>query len=166
MESPSETGVARAFLAESAAQLAEQFVPKIRRALDVVAEEDVWWRGSPGENSIGNLLLHLAGNVRQWIISGMGGAEDRRERPREFADRGSVSKEEAFRALEATVAEAVAVLRRLDEADLLARKTIQGFESTGLAAVLHVVEHFSYHTGQIVFIAKLRTGRDLRFYDL
>jgi len=162
----STSGLARAFLASAAEDLTEDFLPKIRRCLDVLTEEDVWWRGSTSENSIGNLLLHLSGNVRQWIISGMGGATDVRERPKEFAARGSVSKEEAYERLAATVAEAVSVLGRLEEGDLTGEKTIQGFQRTGVAAVMHVLEHFGYHTGQIVFVTKLRTQRDLRFYNL
>src|SRR5262245_12236340 len=159
-------GIARTFLAEAASLLQDDFLPKIAKCVGALREEDVWWRSSETENSAGNLLLHLAGNVRQWIISGMGGAADARERPKEFAARGGMTKQEAFGRLQETVAEACAVLRRLDESDLMADKTIQGFGRTGLAAVFHVVEHFSYHTGQIAFITKLRTQRDLKFYDL
>ena len=160
------TTIAHAFLETAVAHLERDFLPKIRTCVDLLGEEDIWWRASEAENSVGNLLLHLAGNVRQWIISGMGGARDARERAREFADRGSLSKAEALGRLEATVAEACAVLRRLDAADLEAAKSIQGFDTSGLQAVFHVVEHFSYHTGQIVFITKLRTQRDLKFYNL
>jgi uncharacterized damage-inducible protein DinB len=96
----------------------------------------------------------------------MGGVPDVRERPKEFAARGGMTKQEALERLRETVTEACAVLRRLDETDLSAEKSIQGFRNSGLAAIFHVVEHFSYHTGQIVFITKLRTQRDLKFYNL
>jgi uncharacterized damage-inducible protein DinB len=162
----SDSAIARIFLDEAASFLQEDFLPKIEKCIGALREEDVWWRSSETENSAGNLLLHLAGNVRQWIVSGMGGAADVRERPKEFAARGGITKDEALERLRATVAEACAVLRRLDPADLSADKKIQGFSRSGLASVFHVVEHFSYHTGQIAFITKLRTQRDLRFYDL
>jgi len=162
----SDPSLARIFLDEAAALLQDDLLPKIEKSVGTLSEEDVWWRSSETENSAGNLLLHLAGNVRQWIISGMGGAADVRERPKEFAARGGVTKQEALDRLRETVAEACTVLRRLDETDLSTEKTIQGFRSFGLAAIFHVVEHFSYHTGQIAFITKLRTQRDLKFYDL
>jgi len=156
----------RAFLEEAAALMQDDFLPKLEKCVAALPEEEVWWRSSESENSAGNLLLHLAGNVRQWIISGMGGAPDVRARPKEFAARGGMTKHEAFEQLRETVAEACAVLRRLDETDLSAEKSIQGFRRSGLAVIFHVVEHFSYHTGQIAFITKLRTRRDLKFYDL
>ena len=156
----------RAFLEQAVAHLEQDFMPKIRRCVALLSEEDVWWRGSETENSAGNLLLHLAGNVRQWIISSLGGAPDQRQRPMEFSARGGVSKNEALSRLDGTVSEAAAVLRALSPDELLRARLIQGFQRTGLQAVFHVVEHFGYHTGQIVFITKLRTQRDLKFYDL
>jgi uncharacterized damage-inducible protein DinB len=158
--------IAQAFLREAADDLELDFFPKIKKCVDLLDEDDTWWRGSEAENSVGNLLLHLSGNVRQWIISGVGGAPDRRDRPHEFSARGGMSKIEALSGLESTVREAAAVLRRLPPNDLLIERTIQGFKRTGLQATLHVVEHFSYHTGQIVFITKLRTQKDLKFYNL
>jgi uncharacterized damage-inducible protein DinB len=154
------------FLHQAAEHLEQDFLPKIRRCLPVLSEEDVWWRGSESENSIGNLMLHLSGNVRQWIIAGLGGAADHRERSKEFSARDSVTKEAAFSLLESTVLEACAVLVCLSAEDLLRTRTIQGFQRTGLQVILHVVEHFSYHTGQIVYVTKLRTHKDMKFYDL
>lgn len=161
-----EERIARDFLSQAVAHLEEEFLPKIRKCLALLDEEDVWWRGSEAENSIGNILLHLSGNVRQWIISGLGGAPDRRERSKEFSARRSVNKADAIALLESTVTEASTVLQKLQPQDLLAGKSIQGFNRTGLQAIFHVVEHFSYHTGQIVYITKLRKPQDLRFYNL
>jgi uncharacterized damage-inducible protein DinB len=158
--------LAKLVIEQSIFHLEHDFLPKIRRCLELLEEGDVWWRGSESTTTIGNLLLHLGGNVRQWIISGLGGAEDRRERAGEFAARGGIGKSEALALLERTVAEAAVVLRSLPAAELERERTIQGFRRTGAAALLHVVEHFSYHTGQIVWITKLRTGRDLKFYNL
>jgi len=161
-----DKSLGRAFLDQAVTHLEEDFMPKIKSSIELLSEEDVWWRGSDIENSVGNLLLHLAGNVRQWIISGLGGAPDHRQRPREFSSRGGVSKSEVLSRLDATVSEATAVLRGLSADDLLTERAIQGFRQTGLQAVFHVVEHFGYHTGQIVYITKLRTQRDLMFYNL
>lgn len=156
----------RVFLSQAAGHLSEDFMPKIKACLRTLDEGDVWWRGSEVENSVGNLLLHLAGNVRQWIISGLGGEEDLRRRAEEFAARGGIEGRAACERLEAAVAEAVAVLRGLKPEALMEEKTIQGYKLTALQAVFHVVEHFSYHTGQIVYIAKLRAGQDMKFYNL
>jgi uncharacterized damage-inducible protein DinB len=161
-----DSQIAQAFLKQTADHLELDFLPKIKKCVDLLDEDDTWWRGSEAENSVGNLLLHLGGNVRQWIISGVGGAPDRRDRPREFSARGGMAKKEALSQLESTVREAAGVLRQLRQDDLLIERTIQGFKRTGLQAALHVVEHFSYHTGQIVFITKLRTQKDLKFYNL
>lgn len=159
---------ARAFLAHARFLLAHDYLPRIEHCLAALTEADVWWRANPASNSIGNLLLHLAGNARQWIICGVGGTPDVRERDREFAlledDRPSAVA--ALAQLRATLAEVDDVLARLDPAGLLARRTIQGRADVSvLEAVFHVVEHFSMHTGQIILLTKQRTGRDLAFYD-
>ena len=103
--------------------------------------------------------------MRQWIVSGLGGAADARSRGAEFAAREGAAKDALLSALEATVGEACAVIEA--QADLDRPCTIQGFETTVLRAVFHVVEHFSWHTGQVVWIAKLRAGERhaIAFYD-
>jgi len=161
--SGSEDASGRAFVRASREYLSGEYVPKIRRCLDRLDRTDVWWRPNDACNSVGNLLLHLAGNTRQWIVSGVGGAKDVRRRSREF-DRDEGDPEELFRRLRETVSEACGVLEELDPADLGESRTIQGQEVTVRDAVYHVVEHFSMHTGQIVYVTKLRTGRDLGFY--
>lgn len=140
-----------------------EYVPKIRRCLDRLDRDDVWWTPNEACNSVGNLLLHLAGNTRQWIVSGVGGEEDVRRRAREF-ERGDGDPEELFAHLRETVDEACGVLEELDPGSLGDARTIQGQDVTVLEAVCHVVEHFSMHTGQIVHVTKERTGRELDFY--
>jgi uncharacterized damage-inducible protein DinB len=157
--------LARAFLDQSRAFLRGDFLPKIERALEGMRDDDLWWRPNDASNSAGNLVLHLAGNVRQWVVSRLGGAPDVRDRAAEFAAVGGVSKAEALARLRAAVDDACAVLERLDAEALAARHTIQGNEVTGLYAVYHVVEHFAMHTGQILWLAKARTGADLGFYE-
>jgi len=124
--------------------------------------EQIWMRGAENDNAVGNLILHLAGNVRQWIICGVGGAQDRRDRDSEF---GARSGEDAVERLGAAVSEAVEVLRGLPHATLQEQRSIQKhWDLTVLEAIYHVVEHFSMHTGQIIFATKLLTGTDLGFY--
>jgi uncharacterized damage-inducible protein DinB len=158
--------IGSAFLLQARVHLNDDFMPKIEQCLGMLSEEDVWWRAHETNNSVGNLLLHLSGNVRQWIISGIGGAPDHRQRPLEFAERSPIQKKIVWSRLQDTVAEASRVLELFPAGQLLERRKIQGFDNTVLQAIFHVVEHFALHTGQIIYITKLREGKDLRFYDL
>lgn len=154
------------FVDESRRLLTEEYPRKIAIALGSFDEEDLWWRPNDSSNSVGNLLIHLAGNVRQWVVHGLGGGADERHRAAEFARRGGLGPEEAFGALMASVQAAGRVLSGLDPAILERPFRIQGVDTTGLQALYHVVEHFSMHTGQILYVAKLRGGRDLGLYDV
>jgi uncharacterized damage-inducible protein DinB len=156
---------ARAFLEEARFHLRDGYLPKIERCLERLTDEQVWWRAGESSNSVGNLLLHLEGNLRQWIVSGVGGAEDLRVRDREFSERRGVPREELLSRLRTTLAEADDVLARLDPAKLLELRRIQSLDVTVLSAVFHVVEHFSMHTGQIILVTKLLADADLAFYD-
>jgi len=151
------------FINHSVAKL-RQYEQRIGVCLDQLSSEQIWWRGAETQNAVGNLVLHLCGNVRQWIVSGIGGEKDTRERDKEFAARDSVSKDELKSALEAAVSRAVSVLEGLTADQLLERRTIQGYEKSILEAVYHVVEHFSHHAGQILYATKLLTQKDLGFY--
>ncbi len=155
----------RAFLEEARRRLSKDYLPKIERCLERLTDEQVWWRAGEHANSVGNLLLHLEGNLRQWVVCGAGGLEDLRERDREFAERRRLPREELLAALRAAVAEADGVLARLDPAALLEERRVQGLDVTLLAAVFHAVEHFSMHTGQVILLTKMLAGGDLAFYD-
>ena len=141
-----------------------QHAGRIESCLGRLSAGQIWARGGENENAIGNLVLHLCGNVRQWIIGGVGGAPDVRQRDQEFAARGGVAVSELVQRLRATVDEAAAVVERASAERLAEPLVIQGYPVTGLAAIYHVVEHFSGHTGQIVFATKMLTGEDLGFY--
>lgn len=148
-----------------------EYLPKIRRCVEALPDEDLWWRPNRSSNSVGNLVLHLAGNIRQWVVSGVGGKPDIRERAGEFSADGESQGAEWTGAalltyLEETLADVDATLAGLTPPDLLRRGVIQGTDVTHLEAVFHAVEHFSMHTGQIIYITKLRTGADLRFYEV
>ena len=155
------------FLRSTVQYLHEVYLPRLRRALEILPGEDLWWRPHEETTSIGNLLLHLTGNVRQWILSGLGDEPDQRERGKEFESRDGGGTDDVFEALMATVDEACRVIEGLPENELHNPVVIQGIETTRLEAIYHVVEHFSWHTGQIVWMAKLRAGarHGLAFYD-
>ena len=162
----SETNVVgEAFLAKARELLSSDYWPKIERSLEILSDEQIWWRSHDESNSIGNLMLHLSGNARQWIVSGVGGANTVRDRQQEFAERSLIPRTELIKRLREMLADVDEVLRRLDPATLLERRTIQGCDVTVLEAIFHVVEHFSMHTGQIILLAKMLTGKDLAFYD-
>ncbi len=151
------------FLDFSVAKL-DQYRSKIEICVRKLNEDQIWSRGRETENSIGNLCLHLSGNVRQWIVSGVGGAADRRDRDSEFDARGGISTDELMTRLNESVAQACEVIVKLTPARLEELVTIQNYRLSVLEAVYHVVEHFSHHTGQILFAMKAISGEDLGFY--
>ncbi len=120
---------------------------------------------SDNENAVGNLVLHLCGNVRQWIGSGVAGMPDHRERDAEFDARGGKAAEELADILKTTVTQAAIVIRAVPATRLTERITPQGYDVTVLEAIAHVVEHFSQHTGQIILLTKILTGKDLAYYQ-
>ena len=157
--------IGQSFIASARAYFTEDYLPKIERSLELLTDEQIWWRANPQSNSIGNLLLHLSGNVRQWIVCSLGGAPDERDRDSEFAERHMMPRDELLARLKQTLNEADAALAKFDADKLLERHLIQGCDVTALAAIFHVVEHFSMHTGQIIMIAKMFAEVDLGFYD-
>ncbi len=158
--------LAWAVTSEARREIGEIYLPRIERSLAILGDEDIWWRPNPASNSAGNLVLHLTGNVRQWIISGLGGAPDHRKRDSEFAEQGPIPRRRLSRQLRMTVEEACRVIENLPPSELLRERTIQKFRVTGVVAVLHVVDHFALHAGQILYITKMRRGRDLKFTKL
>ncbi len=156
----------KAFIDRSRHYLVGDYLPKIRLCVDGLSTEDIWWRPNDASNSVGNLVLHLAGNVRQWVVSGIGGAADVRERQEEFDQLGGPSGPELLAHLETALAAVDQVLAELPASELSATREIQGMEVSVLEALYHVVEHFSTHTGQIIYLSKLRSGRDLGFWEV
>jgi uncharacterized damage-inducible protein DinB len=152
------------FLKFSTQKLVMEYWPRLRECVESLTDEQVWWRPNEVSNSIGNLMLHLNGNVRQWLVTSFNDTEDSRTRSAEFSERAGIARSTLIARLDATVQDAAAVLSRLTEGDLLAKFRIQGYDGTGLDAVYHVVEHFGMHYGQIVYITKLLRGADLGFY--
>jgi uncharacterized damage-inducible protein DinB len=151
------------FLTEAADKLAEN-LSRIEVCVPKLPADALWAHASENENAVGNLLLHLEGNVRQWILSGLGGTAEHRDRPAEFAARSGPAAAVLVANLRQVVNDAIDLIRSLPHARLNDQVTIQGYNTTVLAAIFHVVEHFSGHTYQIILITKYATHEDLGFY--
>jgi len=163
---PKPTRTASLFLANWQQSVAKQNLRYIVECLQQLSEDEIWWRPNSASNSAGNLVLHLCGNVRQWIVAGLGGTDYKRERDREFAERGPIPRQALVTQLRRTVRDASRVIARLSDDSLSRKYDIQGYHVTGLDAAFHVAEHFGYHTGQIIYITKLKRAQDLRFTRL
>jgi hypothetical protein len=157
-----ERRVGRAYLAEARRTLSACH-ERIKHCVGQLDDGQVWWRPVESMNSIANVVLHLCGNLRQWLVSGVGGAADVRERPREFAEREPIPRDELLRRLGAVVAEADAVLAGFDETRLLDTRRIQGFDETVLSAVFDCLTHLKGHTQEIVYVTRQQLGDAYRF---
>ena len=152
------------FLEFSRHKLLEQYWPRLRACVESLTNEQVWLRPNEDSNSIGNLILHLNGNVRQWLVASFNHLQDARDRPAEFKERSHIPTAALLEQLGATMREAAEVLARINKSDLLTTFDIQGYKVSGLAAVYQVVEHFGMHYGQILYVTKMLRGEGLGFY--
>ncbi len=148
---------------QAANQCLDHCLEVITHCVGQMSEEQIWWRPVPSMNSVGNLLLHLEGNIRQWIIAGLTEAQDTRNRPAEFSMQGGRSKSELLDQLQKTVIEAREVLGNLTPEQSLAERTIQGFAVTGWEAVFDSVPHFKGHAQEIVCLTRLQLGSQYQF---
>lgn len=137
----------------------------IKKSLRLLTVEQIWHRPNAVSNSIGVLALHLTGNVNQWINKTLGGDDFERDRPAEFARRDPLPTEELIGNLQRTLSRAGDVIRDLTSEQMTTPVTVQGYTVSGVAAVIHVVEHFSLHTGQIIYATKILLDTDLSEYD-
>lgn len=142
----------------------EENTKKIRKCFAELDEKDIWKYPNESSNSIGNMILHLCGNIRQYIISSLGSSEDIREREKEFSTRGGFDKKELAERLDEILTGAISVLKKVDAENLLKVRSVQGYRYSGLGIIYHVVEHYSYHTGQIIFFTKILKNKDLGLY--
>jgi uncharacterized damage-inducible protein DinB len=152
------------FLAFSREKLISQYWPRLRSCVEALTDDQIWWRPNAASNSIGNLLLHLNGNITQWLIASFLHLDDRRDRPTEFSQTEGIARAALLDRLAATMMRADEILQSLSEAELKSRFQIQGYDVTGLEAVYQVVEHFGLHYGQVAYITKLLRDTDLGFY--
>jgi hypothetical protein len=153
------------FIDRSRAYLTDEYRIKLRKTMSALPPEMLWWRPNEEANSVGNLLLHLEGNLRQWIISGVGRAPDIRNRGSEFAAREGATREELLRHIEKTLDEADVILANLRPAELAERRRIQTRDVTVLDAVYQVIQHFALHLGQIILVAKAQVPGAVKFYE-
>jgi hypothetical protein len=158
----SDGGVGRAYLAAARKTLTACH-ERIAHCLTQLSDKQVWWRQRDSMNSIGNIVLHLCGNLRQWIVAGVGGAPDVRDRPGEFSDRSLLPRDELLRRFGAIVAECDAVLAGTGEDVLLQPRTVQGFQETVLSALFDCLTHLKGHTQEIVYVTRTQLGDGYRF---
>jgi uncharacterized damage-inducible protein DinB len=157
--------IAQEFIEQSISIIEKKNTPKIIKCLDQLNEEQIWLRPNEASNSIGNILLHLCGNITQYIISALGDQPDIRERDLEFSVKSGYNKEELLNKLTATLEQAVKVIKNTNETRLMKIHSVQGFNYSGIGIIVHVTEHYSHHTGQVIFWTKLLTGKGLGFYS-
>ena len=136
---------------------------RIKHCVEQLTDEQVWSRPTEAMNSIGNLMLHLAGNIRQWLVSGIGGEKDIRERPREFSERGPIPRKDLLTRLEAVVAEAQAAIKKTPAADLLRPRPIQSSSVNGFEALFNAVPHFRGHTQEIIHMTRSLLGDGYKY---
>ncbi|GJM29598.1 MAG: hypothetical protein DHS20C17_22330 [Cyclobacteriaceae bacterium] len=165
MEPKNTSGIATLLTKEARFRLLEESIPRLHKCLDRLTESDIWFRPNQNTVSIGNLVLHLCGNVRQWLISGMGGAPDHRKRQLEFDEEGPIASVELHKMLDQLAAEIQAILERLSSEDLVSEYDVQGHRVSGVSILVHVVEHFSYHVGQVTILVKSRKDVDMGYYQ-
>jgi hypothetical protein len=162
MTAPASGGIEQAYLADARRRLADSY-QRIRHCLDQLDDAQLWWRPLPAMNSVANLVLHVSGNLRQWLVSGVGGAPDLRNRPQEFAERGPLPREELHQRLDSAVREADDVLARLTAAELLQPRRIQALDKTVLSAISSSLDHLAGHAQEIVYATRLQLGDAYRF---
>jgi uncharacterized damage-inducible protein DinB len=146
-------------------RMVQESMMKLQSCLDKLTLEQIWYRPNENTLSIGNTLLHLNGNVRQYILAGLAGGEDTRQRSKEFSERSVISKEDLLNPLKKTMQEVDQYLDKLDIDELTIVRPVQCFDESGVGILIHVVEHFSYHVGQVVYITKMLEDQDMGFYD-
>jgi uncharacterized damage-inducible protein DinB len=156
-------GFIREFLAQAIHRIDEN-TPKLITCVKELSESELWKRPNPHSNSVGNIILHLCGNIRQYAISSLGNRKDVRERDKEFSAGGGYSGSELIKKLTDTLDEAKGIIQDVTAEELLRKRKVQGYSHSGIGIIIHVTEHYSYHTGQIIFWTKLLKDKDLGFY--
>lgn len=156
------TTIPEGFVTEARKVLGDSFF-KIEHCVRQLAEDDIWWRPTAEMNAIGNLMLHLAGNMTQWIVCGIGGEPDHRDRPAEFAQRGGLSGEQLLARLRDVVSRADVAMAAITADRLLDVIHVQGFDTQPLTGVWHAVSHFEGHAQEILYITRMRLGSRYQF---
>ena len=160
-----QSEISKLLVDEAAFRLLQESIPRLHKCLNRLSQEEIWFRPNENTVSIGNLVLHLCGNVRQWLISGLGGAPDHRERQLEFDEPGPLPTEELRVQLDRLSREIEATLEGLSPKQLVSSYHVQGNQVSGVSILVHVVEHFSYHVGQVTILVKSRKNMDMGYYE-
>ena len=147
-----------------AIQRIDENTKKLTTCLDEFNDADIWKRPNQHSNSVGNIILHLCGNIRQYAISSLGNNKDVRERDKEFSADGGYTRSQLLKKLTEAIDEAKNIIKNSSEKELLRKRKVQGYFHSGIGIILHITEHYSYHTGQIIFWTKLLKDKDLGFY--
>lgn len=152
-------------LADIKKRLLDENIPRLKKCLAQLSESEIWHRPNPNTNTVGNLVLHLCGNVRQWLIAGLGQAADTRQRQQEFDETGPMATAILLEKLDSLAADIEKTLNQISVEDLLQEQTVQGiYQETGISILVHVTEHFSYHVGQVTYFVKLTKDMDMGYY--
>ncbi len=165
MESSTNVNLGKELINQCTRFLVDESLPRIDKCLEHLSEKEIWIKTNKDTPSVGNLILHLAGNVHQWILATLGGEEDTRNRSSEFNEKTQPSKSELLDLISGIVNQSKHVLKNISADNLLKKYLVQTFEETGIGILIHVVEHFSYHVGQITYFVKSRKGIDLAYYS-
>jgi uncharacterized damage-inducible protein DinB len=160
-----ETQINALLIQDIKKRLFQESVPRIVKCLGLLADDQIWKHPNEHSNSIGNLVLHLNGNVRQWVLSGIFGEKDERDRDAEFSFEGPTPKKNLIELLDRLREETMEALDKISSEMLVEERKVQGFNETVISILVHVTEHFSYHTGQIAFYTKILLDTDLGFYS-
>ncbi len=153
------------FIDEIQRRLIEECKDRTLKCLNLLTEKEIWYRPNDESNSVGNLVLHLCGNVKQWLHATIGGEKDTRTRQAEFDERGPVARAVLKQMVIDLMQKSKDILDACTPEDLLRKYSVQGFEENGVGVLIHVTEHFSYHVGQITYFVKAHKSRDVGYYE-
>ena len=151
------------FIEEIKRRLFTECFPRLEQCLQALSEKELWYRPNANSNSVGNISLHLCGNIRQWVIAGLGGHQDVRERQKEVDEQGPIPLEELLGLLTILKKDVAVVLNQTTPKDLIEKRDVQIYQESGLS-ILELVEHFSYHVGQVTYIVKMLKDVDTGYY--
>ena len=157
MDSTNSEYLAQAVVKAACGEL-DEALGRIEHCVKQLSDDELWWRPANDMNSVANLMLHLSGNLRQWIVAGLGNRADTRRRAEEFAARGPRPRREVWGPLHDAVQVAKATLQTLNSEDFASDKRIQGFGVTGVQACLESVAHFRGHTQEIIHLTRTQLG--------
>jgi len=149
----SQTDAAVAIVREVSNRM-RALLERTEQAIGQLEDSQLWYRNHPTDNSIGNLVLHLVGNLRQWILSGIKNLPDTRDRPLEFSTQQGISKIDLLKMLRGTIEESCRAIDALPTSRITESKLIQDTDTTIAYALVMAVSHLGLHVGQIQFIAK------------